>query len=300
MVDFSKVIADAVAKGEDQTVAQVGGGGIKLNEYIPAGIHRARFVSYIEIGKQKAMYKGAPKEEYQVILAFEISGPRVKPREDGQPHVIELRPMNKSLNDKAGFFKLFQRMNHAGKAKHMAELLGQPFRVEVFHNTTAAKDGKPAVTYVNLRKDGEPYAILPPVSVNEETGESTTVAVEPQRSPTRLFLWDFADLEQWASIFIEGTWEERKDEKTGAVTKPARSKNVLQGRVAAALNFKGSPIQQLLVAGGVAIDVPDAETMAAGDSDEGPDATADVGSKAPVDTPVPTGAAATDALAGIV
>ncbi len=296
MVDFSKVIAEAVAKGEDQSVAQVGGGGVKLNEYIPAGIHRARFVSYIEIGKQKAMYKGAPKEEFQVILAFEISGPRIKPREDGQPHVIELRPMNKSLNDKAGFFKLFQRMNYAGKAQHMAQLLGDAYRVEVFHNTVAAKEGKEARVFVNLRKDGEPYAILPPVTTNEETGETTTVAVEPQRSQQRLFLWDFADLEQWGSLFIEGEWEARKDEKTGEITKPAQSKNVLQGRVAAALNFKGSPIQQLLAAGGVKIDVPDAETMSG--NDDGPDETAEVGTKPPVDTP--TGAAATDALAGIV
>lgn len=294
MVDFSKVIAQAKAQGEDMTKAQAFGEGTPISDMIPEGIHRGRFVTYVEIGKQKATYKGAPKIENQVIFGFEITGPRIKPREDGQPHIIELQPMNKSQSEKAKFFKLFNRLNHAGKATHVAELLGEAYRIEVFHRKGKGRDGKERI-YLDLNKKGEVHAIYPTSVRDEETGEIKTVTVDPQKAPTRMFLWDFADMDQWNSIFIDGQWDEKKDEKTGEVTQPARSKNVLQNRIKIAENFPGSPIEVLLKAGGQAIDIPDAETVTGGDDAGGSDEQPET-SKAPVQ-PVKSEA---DALSDIV
>jgi hypothetical protein len=62
-------------------------------------------------------------------------------------------------------------------------------------------------------------------------------------------------MEQWGSLYIEGEYRERKDDKTGVVT-PAKCKNTLQNKIKGAVNFIGSPIHTLLVAGGVALDLP--------------------------------------------
>src|SRR6478752_62891 len=127
-MDLSKIQAAAalaVEKGEDQSVAKKGGGG----DYVPpaAGSTRLRFISYIEIGKHERTVQGKKKTEDQVILVFELSGPKHPPRvtDDGTkiPHRIAIT-LNKSMNEKATFFKLFNRMNWEGKAKHMAQLLG--------------------------------------------------------------------------------------------------------------------------------------------------------------------------------
>jgi hypothetical protein len=50
----------------------------------------------------------------------------------------------------------------------------------------------------------------------------------------------------WDSLYIDGKYDDRKDEKTGVVT-PGKSKNVFQEKIRGAVNFKGSPIAELLV-----------------------------------------------------
>ena len=75
MVDIAKLQKLAAEKGENQTEAQAGGGGtFELPAEATGGI---RLVSYIEIGKHKKEYKGdKPKEVEQVILEFELCGPK--------------------------------------------------------------------------------------------------------------------------------------------------------------------------------------------------------------------------------
>lgn len=256
-----KLLADLEKTGVDMTVASKGG------EFTPTpkGKCRLRFFSYVELGKQKKTYLGKDKIEDTVRLGFEISGPLHPVREDGKPHVIFVT-LSKSLNPKANFFKLFAKMNYAGKCKHFLGLLGEAYRGEIFHQEYTKKDGSKGIS-VDLRPKGEGFMILPPVYQDEETGETKTVQVEALRTPEQCLLWDRPDLDQWASVFIEGEWAEQKDD-SGKVTKPARSKNFVQAMALQATNFKGSALETLLKTNGKALDIPDAEIPETSGDDE--------------------------------
>lgn len=294
MVDFARLrelAAKAASTSPDMNQAQTGGG-----DYEPpaAGPTRLRFISYVEIGKQAGTYMGKPKTQDSVLLTFELSGPK-HPAVDGNPHRITVE-LNKSLNEKAHFYKLFRALNHAGKAKHIAELVGEAYKGTVVHRTYKGRDGKERISAELFDKAKGIYTIGAPIyevaDENGPTGEFKQMAVDPAISPLRLFLWDYADKEQWDSLFIEGEYPERKDDK-GVVTAPAKSKNVLQNKVRLATNFKGSPIYACLAAAGGSLDIPDAED---GRDPDAPGAAHD-DEPAQATTPAtPTGEAATDAL----
>jgi hypothetical protein len=255
-MDFKALGAKAVAEGADQTKAQSGGGGDY--EAPAAGPCQLRFVAYVELGKQKGIFQGKPQIKDKVQLVFELVGKRHPARtlEDGTviPHRVTVVE-NYSLNEKAHFFKLFTRMNYKQTAQHIVQLLGEGFKGELFHDKWTGKDGKER-TDVTLKSEAG-YSIAPPRKEDEdsETGWVDLV-IPPAHSTLKAFLWEQADLEQWGSLFIEGEYPERKDDKTGAVVAKAKSKNVLQDKIKQATNFVGSPIHTLLVAGGQAIDIP--------------------------------------------
>lgn len=297
-MDINKIKAlaeAAVANGADQTVAQKGGGG----DYTPppAGPCRLRLISYIEVGKHEKEFKGQKKTQAQVELTFEVSGPKHPPREvEGKklPHLIVVRE-NLSLNEKARFFKLAQLLNWEGKYKHTAQAIGDPFRGEIIHRTYKKRDGSEGVVAELYDKVSGSFKISPPRVEDAETGDWKTLTVDPAITPLRCFIWDHPDMESWASLFIEGEYQEERDE-AGKVTRPARSKNLIQNKIKAAVNFPGSPIAVLLAANGQSLDLPDAERP---DVDDAPDDD-DAPAAAPASARVPTGAAADDALAGVV
>lgn len=249
-IDFKALGAKAAAEGKDMTKAVSGGG-----DYTPpaAGPALCRFVGYMEIGKQKTNFKGVPGVKEQVQLVFELVGKRHATGEDEQPHRVTVTE-SFSLNEKANFFKLFNRMNYRQDAQHIAQLLGQGFKCEVVHDKWVGNDSKER-TDITLR-NAAGYTIAPPRKEDEdsETGW-VDVTVPAARSTIRCFLWNHADMEQWGGLFIEGEYPERKNDK-GEVTAPAKSKNVLQNKIKSAVNFIGSPIHTLLVAGGAKIDLP--------------------------------------------
>jgi hypothetical protein len=250
-IDFKALGAKAASQGADQTKAIIGGG-----DYDPpaAGPGLARLVGYVEIGKQAGKIKGIPTVKDKVMLIFELTGKRHATADDQQPHRVTIVE-NYSLNEKANYFKLFQRMNYRQDAQHMVQLLGEGFKVEVIHDKWTGTDDKER-TDVTFKGAGG-YTVSPPRKEDEdsETGW-VDVAVPPARSALRCFLWEQADLEQWGSLYIEGEYPERKNDK-GEVTAPAKSKNVLQAKVMQAVNFKGSPIHTLLLTNGKGIDLPD-------------------------------------------
>lgn len=226
-------IEAAKSKGPDMTQASSGGGDFELPV---EGFTRLRFVGYIEKGQKESEYKGQKKINNVVDMIFELSGPKHSPREvDGvkYPYRVTKKNMNLSLNEKSGFFKLFTAMNYDKKATHIAELLGNAFVAEVKHNKTKY-DGKD-FTHVNLENIRKPYA------TNPETGDEYEVNVDPPLTELKLFLWDFATPEMWDALFIAGEYEEQKD-KDGKVTREARSKNVIQESIMAALNWKGNAV----------------------------------------------------------
>lgn len=300
MVDFAKIkeLADkAAATGKNMNEAQQGGG-----DYTPpeAGPVRLRFISYVELGKQPVTYQGKPNGfKDKSLLTFELSGPKHPPTEgqDGKKHPMRLSiEVPTSLNEKAHFYKLFRALNHAGKATHIAQLLGEAYKGTVVHRKYKGRDGKERIEAELFDKVKGGYTIEAPryeiVDENGPTGEFKQLPVDPPLSPIRLFLWDLADKEQWDSLFIEGEYPERKD-KDGNVTAPAKSKNVLQAKVKLANNFKGSPVYAVIAANGGSLDIPDAEDGR--DPDAAPDAD-DPSTGAEPAAVTPTGAAATDSL----
>lgn len=265
MFDIQAAIAAAAATGPDMNEAKKGGG----DGYTPpaAGLARLRFVGYIELGQHKDEYQGQPRIREKVALIFELSGPKHPPKEfDGQkePHIITITE-TLSLSEKANFYKLFKRMNHDGKATHMAQLLGRPFLGTVIHYTTG--EGANAITRAKLRDDSG-YTIRPPFVEDVETGESKVVEVSSALTPLKCFIWNSAAEHlkgMWDSIFIDGEWPAVKDE-SGKEVKPARSKNHWQLRIRSAENFSGSPMAELLFAGGVP-DIGDIQTHERKDED---------------------------------
>lgn len=266
MVDIAKLQQLAAEKGENQTEAQAAGGG--SFEIPDAGPGGARLIEYIELGKHIKSYPGKPdKEVDMVMLGFELVGKRwpATNEETGRekPFIIRITEA-KSLNEKANFFKLFSRLNYEGTAKHFAQLVSNAYKATVVHRTSG--EGKEQKTYANL-KDDSGYTIVPPfVDQADDEGNITRkrVAFPEAVSPLKIFLWDLADKEQWDSLFIDGTFGDKKDDKGNVIEGSGTSKNWIQERIKAAKNFKGSPIDQVL-SGGDELELGEAEAPAKAD-----------------------------------
>jgi hypothetical protein len=262
--DLKAKIAEAAKTGPNMTEANAGGG-----DYTPPaqGIAQARFVAYLELGiHEENDYNnpGQKKDKKKVDLVFELSGPNHAPRKLDDGTLVPIRITineNLALGDKANFFKIFAAMNYAGKATHMAELLGEAFLVSVYHKKS--KDGKK--TYATLKGSndtlpvGDGYRITGPKYQDPMSGKEVLVAVAPALTDLKAFIWDLADKEMWDSLYIDGEYPERKDE-AGKVTAPARSKNVIQNKIRSAKNWATSPLSAIVAAGGATPDLPDAET----------------------------------------
>lgn len=296
---FAALGALAASHGKDMTKAQTGGGG----DYSPpaAGVCWLRFVAYVELGKQAGSFQGKPTCKEEVQLVFELSGPKHPPTitDSGEkiPHRMTIN-LPLSLNEKAHFFKLFNRMNYAGDAQHMVQLLGRPYKGKIVHRTYKGRDGKDRIAAELFDKAVGSYTIEPPrydvVDADGEFVETKVKVVDAPLTPIKAFLWEYSDLADWTNLFIEGEYPERKDDK-GVVTAPAKSKNVLQNKIKHAANFVGSPIYALIAAANGNLDIPDVDV-----SDDAMDETAAAVAKAAaVPVPTPVGAAADDALNGI-
>ncbi|QPB11270.1 hypothetical protein [Providencia phage PSTNGR1] len=256
--DIQAAIAEAAAKGPDMTQAQTGGGGYTPPE---AGVCLATLIGYIEIGNHTtpASNKYPEKKSDKVQLIFELSGGKNAPREDEKgnkfPHRITVTE-NLSLNEKANFFKLFKKLNYNGEAKHCSQLLGKHWLVTVVHDVKGEGDSKKV--YANLRNE-DGWTFRPPQRIegDELAGDVKIIPIKAPEvlSELRLFLWDFPSKEMWESLYIEGEYEERKDEKTGKVISPAKSKNVIQNKIKSANNWVGSPMHELLAGGDAELDL---------------------------------------------
>lgn len=263
--DFSDIADDVATYQADANEAKAGGGGYTPP---PEGTANLRFVGYIELGthfkKGNPARKIADKNQQMAWLIFELSGKGYEPKEleDGTkiPHRITVK-LNKSLNEKAAYYKLFKRMNYEQKAKSFIQLLGGAYRARVNHFKLPAEEGKEPVVIANFRDgDGNLTIGAPRVEVyNEETGETTTktVPVAPAISEQRCLVWNAKPEHlgrMWASIAIP------EDDTPPEDGKERKSRNVYQNMVKAALDFEGSPIHQYLQSAGVDLGIPAPET----------------------------------------
>ena len=220
MSKLEQLLSQANAAAEtavDMNEAQKGGGRL-----LPAGYAFGRVVEYIELGMQPQEYNGKAKDPaLEVQLAFALYGEGYQ-NEDGTPYVIRPYSFAISRSEKAKAFKLFKSLNWQGTAKHFAQFLGQAFLVKIEH----VKNKENKVSH-KVDLDG----FLPPLD---------PVTKQPYPIPAardedlKLFLWDHPTKEAWDSLYIEGTWDDGK------------SKNRTQETILAAMDFAGSPLEQVL------------------------------------------------------
>jgi len=244
-IDIKKLQEKARATGKDFTKTTEGGG----DGYQPpaAGPCNLRFVGYFEIGEHERQFKDDTKRVKQIQLVFELSGKNY-PAKDGVPVRMTVTETD-SRHVRANIVKLFNKMNYAGSATHFAELLGNAYRGRVYHREYEV-NGKKRV-HAGLRND-DGYSIAPPVVevLDDATGDVVVkpVKVAEPLTELKLFLWDNPDTEQWASIYIDGEYPERRDDN-GKIVSPARSKNAIQNKIKSALNWIDSPMHRLLEEG---------------------------------------------------
>lgn len=266
MVDISKLGQMVIDKGLDQSEVTAGGG---FEFEVPAaGMVFVRLVEYVELGKQSKTFKD-PKsgkettsDKDMVRLGFELRSknhPATNEETKRDKPLMIRETMALSMNEKATFYKLFLKMRQATgvlDAKHMVQLMDKPMKATIYHNQ--GKGENAGKTYANLKQDGV-YSFVRPVLINEtdEGVIETPVNVPPALNPQRVLIWDLADKEQWDSLFIDGKWDDRVNDKGETV--PGKTKNWIQEGLKTAKNWKGSPAS--LVAGGAdELDVGEAET----------------------------------------
>lgn len=246
-------IEDAVdSYAVDMSETSKGGGGQRL---YPAGYAMARLVHYIEFGMQPQEYQGtakAPALEFR--LGFAIWGdtqpfgadgqpnpvpPANRPQDlfhspDGTPGLIRTWYMKLGNNEKAGAKKAFDKLNYKGNAKHFAQFLGEPFLVKI--------GIKPAVGDKPARNTLELADTLPPF---DQVSRQPYPVPQAPDDMYQLFLWNKPTLEGWNALKIEGTGDDGK------------SKNWMQDKILAAVDFPGSPLEQLLRGAGATLPSPE-------------------------------------------
>ena len=216
---------DVAESGIDMNEAVRGGGGGRL---LPEGYAFGRLVEYIEFGNQPQEFQGQAKDPaLEFMLGFALTGQGYQ-NDDGTPYVVRTYNTALSRNEKARAFKLFKALNWKGTAKSFAQLLGETFLVKIKQVPKSKTDPK-IVSRIDL--DG----FLPPL--DPVTRQPYPIAEAPDEM-YRLFLWSRPTKEAWDSLYIEGEYE-------------GKSRNRIQEQILAALDFQGSPLQQLLMASGV-------------------------------------------------
>jgi hypothetical protein len=268
-----KGLAQEIAEtGPDLTKASSGGG-----DYVPPaeGVTRLRLVGYIETGVHTTSSpRFGEKTKAKATLLFELSGPKHEPKtlDDGRkiPYIIPV-DLNIGTHEKSLYGKLFRKMaeSYPGTT-HYTQLLGEAFLGTVVHRTYKRRDGTEGV--VAELKDSNGYTIRGTTYEDPETGELRRAKVAEPISDPRVFVWDYATLEQWDSLFIDGTYDN------------GDTKNKWQEKIKAAENLAGSPIYQLLVEAGredELIPAPKGQAEATDDEDTDEDPPAKSPSKAP-------------------
>lgn len=249
---MSNLLAQAQAAVQSNTltnmqeVAEQQGGNFE-RKLLPTGKARVRFTGYIECGTQtQQAFQGKAKPPApEVRLVFHVVGGKGKDEQGNVvdfvsqedidkgffPRISPFFPMAIKGGERAGSTKVWAAMNYAGDANNYVDLLIQQklYLLPIRQGTNKA--GKPINIY-DLADLEE--------AVNPDTCEVYDAPLVPE-DKIQLFLFDHPTVEQWDSIFIDGTGQDGK------------SKNYIQEYIQKATNFVGSPMEQLLMSGGVSL-----------------------------------------------
>lgn len=262
MHDLLKEVAAAAAEHALKDQSKDDGGPAFERIVATEGWHVARFVNYVEIGKreQRAFQGKSKPPAHEVRIGFELLNPK-DAREievDGEKRTVypmQYETLAIKTHEKAKFAKLFKAMAYGrqevngSKLVHMAQMLGEAFRIKIVHNTVPAADGKAERTYANMYDSSLGWLLEAPVieKFDEETGESLgkkRIRVPEATVDLQLLLWDSPTEAQWNSIFIDGEFN-RKD-KDGNVEVISRNW-IQQDIIKNAVDFEGSALQELLL-----------------------------------------------------
>lgn len=219
--------AEAAESGVDLNEIVKGGGGGRL---LPEGYAFGYLIEYIEFGKQPQEFGGKAKDpvlEFQ--LGFALFGQGYA-NDDGTPYVLRPYPIALYRNDKAKAPKIFKSMNWRGTAKNFAQMIGDLILVKIKHEPKSKSDPK-----IVSRIDMEGF--LPPL--DPVTKQPYQGVPQCPADLYKLFLWNRPTKAAWDSLYVEGTFDDGK------------SKNVVQTKCLSAVDFEGSPLQQLLLDSGV-------------------------------------------------
>jgi len=262
--DIQAAIAQAAKQGPNVNEVQKGGGG----GYVPPaeGLCIGTLVGYIEVGNHEKTVKCVSSIKPYAHWIFELAGGKNAPRKNEEtgeliPHRITIKtPI--SRNEKAGYYKLFQKLSNGDSSiTHPAQLLEKHWLLRIVHNKWTPAGSTDEITTASIGSATEGWNVSPPVRPADpmDSDSKEQPLAKPARiSELRLFLWDFPSKEMWDSLYIDGDYPERKDEKTGKVTAPAKSKNVIQETIMSATNWADSPMAEILSAGSLDFAAEDA------------------------------------------
>lgn len=220
---------EAAAEGPNMNEAVKGGQG---NRLLPAGYAYARLVEVIELGNHPQEFNGKAKDpapEVQLGFALFNTGDRQYANEDGTPYIIRPYSFSLSQNDKARAFLLFKSLNWKGTATSFGQLLTQPFLAKIVHEAKSKTDAT-IVSRLDLK------GFLPPL---DAASQMPYPIPEAPDNILKLLLWARPTKAAWDSLYVDGKWDD------------GQSKNRTQEKIMSALNFAGSPLQQVLMQAGV-------------------------------------------------
>jgi len=250
-LNINALIAEAQERAtQDQTVTPAA----YERTVLAKGKSTARFIGYIEIGKQPQRdYQGAKRNpEDSAILMFEFNSKKhARETDDGVVFPVKYETITIKLGDKGNFKKLFNKMRQGRDSiKHMAHMLGEGFIIDVQHNQGTGD--KADQTYANIRDADGSWLVSPPMVEDAVSGEVQIIPVPAPTHQLRLFLWDNPSKLQWDSLFIDGT--RTKTNKDG--TEEEVTNNWIQERIVkSAVDFEGSALEAMLLAeGGINFD----------------------------------------------
>lgn len=232
LANLNSLVEAAVAT-QDVDMTETGtGGGAYEDVLLPKGDYYGHFVEYVEYGKRIPTNNGKPTGKPAVLNArvcFIVYGP------NGEKKRIRSWYLPVFNSERANFKKLFDRLNYDGNTKHAAQKLGTAWVIPVEQHTSKAGKTSNVIDYSLLRP-------LPKFDPN--TGEPIVIpALNPE--DVKVFLWNNPTKETWDSLYIDGV----KDDGT--------SKNFIQEDIMKAVDFEGSPLQQMLTGG-----IPAPESLA--------------------------------------
>lgn len=239
-------------------------------ELPPEGATRLRCVKYIELGthprKESPKYGKKPPGK-QLIIGFELSGPKHKPREfDGKlepltadlyfPHILtENSGLTKFWNTMRA---VYPSMRHPSQCVSSVPSKCAAFLSQVSHYAKQGEDKNDKSKWTGWGIRGANGYVLTKPERLDEDDNPVPVAVEAPLSKPMVFMWEtprISDnmlLAMWDSLYIDGSFTFTKDGKETTV-----SRNKYQDKIRSALDFKGSRLETLLKQReGTAIELP--------------------------------------------